>query len=98
MFSHPHAYTNAREGGDALPYKLPTTLEKPPGIVTGRLTLFYCPTRSLALSAGTARIEDVGPVPVGAAFGCGLAEVVQGAYGVGAEALEEDCVHALAAA
>ena len=35
VFSHPPAYTHAREGGDALPYKHPITSEKPPGTSPG---------------------------------------------------------------
>ena len=36
--------SDAREGGDALPYIMlaPNTSEKPPGDDTGRLTLFNC--------------------------------------------------------
>ena len=36
-FTPPHALTHAREGGDALPYKLPITPEKPPGTSPGGL-------------------------------------------------------------
>ena len=42
VFTHPHAVTYGREGGDALPYKRPITSEKPPSFVTGRLTLSNC--------------------------------------------------------
>ena len=36
--------SDAREGGDALPYIMlaPNTSDSPPGMVTGRLTLFNC--------------------------------------------------------